>query len=99
MPTAELSLGPIAYEDNGSIIPPNALPATAVVAPITFAKTAADCPAVTDFDLRAEGEASSSQAFYRWIAGLCTADPSLIVDYTETSSVAGREDFLANLKR
>ena len=44
--------------------------------------------------MRAEGEASSSQAFYRWIAGLCTADPKLVVDYTETSSVGGRSDFL-----
>ena len=94
--SAESPCSIIAWEDDGSIIPPHGLPHTAVTAPITFAKTAADCPAVTNFDLRAEGEASSSQAFYRWIAGLCTADPNLVVDYTETSSVAGREDFLAN---
>ena len=93
--SAESPCSLIAYEDNGSIIPPGRLPLTAVTTPIAFAKTAADCPAITEFDVRAEGEASSSQAFYRWIAGLCTADPSLIVDYTETSSVTGREDFLA----
>ena len=93
--SAEVPCSLIAYENDGSVIPHDGLPLTVAIAPIAFAKSAADCPAVTSFDIRAEGEASSSQAFYRWIAGLCTADPRLIVDYTETSSVSGREDFLA----
>jgi hypothetical protein len=92
--SAESPCSLIAYENDGKPIPPDGLPVTAVTADIAFAKSAADCPPVENFDVRAEGEASSSQAFYRWIAGLCTADPSLIVDYTETSSVSGREDFL-----
>jgi ABC-type phosphate transport system substrate-binding protein len=93
--SAESPCSLIAYENDGQIVPPNGLPPTAVTAPITFARSAADCPPVTSFDVRAEGEASSSQALYRWIAGLCTANPKLVVDYTETSSVAGRADFLA----
>ena len=93
---AESPCSLIAYESDGKPIPPGGLPLTVATASIAFAKSAADCPPVTNFDVRAEGEASSSQAFYRWIAGLCTANPSLIVDYTETSSVQGREHFLAN---
>src|SRR5207249_4109134 len=34
---------------------------------------------------------------YTWAAGLCTASPPQIVDYTLTSSVSGREDFLKDL--
>jgi len=86
----------IAYENDGKPIPPDGLPLTTVKAPIAFATSAADCPPVSRFDVRAEGEASSSQALYRWIAGLCTANPKLELDYTETSSVSGREDFLAS---
>ena len=94
--SAESPCSLIAYEDNGSIIPPNGLPAHRRRRADRVRQDRGRLPGRHDFDLRAEGEASSSQAFYRWIAGLCTADPSLIVDYTETSSVAGREDFLAN---
>src|SRR5262249_49972641 len=56
----------VAYENDGTVPPPGQLPATAVVAPLTFARSAADCPPVTNFDVRAEGEASAAQAMYGW---------------------------------
>jgi ABC-type phosphate transport system substrate-binding protein len=87
----------LAYENNGTPPPTDSLPTTAAVAPITFAKSIDDCPPVTSYDLRAEGEASAAQLMYGWAANLCTANPKLILDYTETSSVSGREDFLNRL--
>jgi ABC-type phosphate transport system substrate-binding protein len=87
----------LAYENNGVPPPTNALPATAATATINFAKSIADCPPVTNYDVRAEGEASASQLVYNWAANLCTANPKLILDYTETSSISGREDFLNKL--
>jgi ABC-type phosphate transport system substrate-binding protein len=87
----------VAYENNGTPPPLDALPTTAIVAPLTFAKSVDDCPPVTNYDLRAEGEASAAQLVYSWAANLCTANPKLILDYTDTSSVSGREDFLSRL--
>lgn len=87
----------VAYENTGIIPPRNALPPTAAVAPITFSKSVDDCPQVTNYDVRSEGEASAAQLMYYWAANLCTANPKLILDYTETSSVSGREDFLNGL--
>ena len=87
----------LAYENDGTPPPVDALPATAVTAKIEFARSIDDCPPVTQFDVRAEGEASASALIYNWAANLCTADPKLILDYTEISSVAGRQDFLNKL--
>jgi hypothetical protein len=87
----------LVYENDGVPIPSDALPASAVVAPIRFAPSQADCPAITDFDLRADGEASAAPVFYRWAAERCTGVDKLVLDFTETSSNAGRENFLNRL--
>ena len=87
----------VAYEENGTPPPADSLPASAVTAPLTFAKSIDDCPPVSNFDVRAEGEASASPLVFQAAANLCTAHPSTIVDYTEISSVAGRRDFLSKL--
>lgn len=87
----------VAYENDGTVPPADALPETKAVAPLSFRKSIDDCPEVTHFDVRAEGEASAAQAMYAWAANLCTADPKLILDYTELSSISGRQDFLNRL--
>jgi ABC-type phosphate transport system substrate-binding protein len=87
----------VAFENDGNPPPAHGLPATAAVAPIQFAKSIDDCPPVINFDVRAEGEASATTLFDTWAANLCTASPATILDDTETSSVAGREDFLNKL--
>jgi ABC-type phosphate transport system substrate-binding protein len=87
----------VAYENDGTIPPADSLPATAAVAPIQFAKSIDDCPPVENFDVRAEGEASATTLIDSWAANLCTATPPTILDYTETSSNSGREDYLNKL--
>lgn len=87
----------LAYENDGIAPPLDALPTTAVVAPIRFGRSPADCPPVVDFDLRADGSASAAPAFYRWAGERCDGDDAQVIDYTETSSTTGRENFLAGL--
>jgi len=87
----------LVFENDGVPTPDGALHPTSVVAPITFARSQADCPPVRNFDVRIDGAASAAPLFYRWAADLCTAASPLIVDYTETSSTSGRENFLEGL--
>ena len=92
--TSTNSCAVLAFENDGSRIPGGGLPATAVLAPLHFAGSPADCPAVPASDVRAEGSASTAAALYRWAAQICTGADALAVDYTELSSPAGRRDFL-----
>ena len=85
----------LAYENE--VVPVGSLPANAAMATITFARSSADCPAVTQFDVRVEGEASAAPVLYGWAARRCTGADKLIVDVTETSSDSGRQDFLHGL--
>lgn len=85
------------YENDGQSIPVGGLPASRVVIPITFAPSQADCPNITDFDVRADGSATSATLFYDWAARLCNGDNAVVVDYTENSSTTGRENFLNGL--
>lgn len=85
------------YENDGVPVPPGSLPANRAVVPLTFAASQADCPTITDFDVRADGSATAAPLFYAWAARLCGGDAGLVLDYTETSSNSGRENFLAGL--
>ena len=85
------------YENDGQAIPVGGLPNNRVIVPITFAPSQADCPNITDFDVRADGSATSAGLLYGWAAQLCTGANAVIVDYTENSSTTGRENFLAGL--
>ena len=85
------------YENDGQTIPVGGLPANRVIVPITFAPSQADCPTITDFDVRGDGSATSAGLFYDWAAKLCTGDIAVVVDYTENSSTTGRENFLGGL--
>ena len=85
------------FENDGQAIPPGGLPVNRVVVPITFAPSQADCPNITDFDVRGDGSATSAGLFYDWAAKLCTGDNAVVVDYTENSSTTGRENFLSGL--
>jgi ABC-type phosphate transport system substrate-binding protein len=87
----------MAYENDGQSIPVGGLPANRVIVPLTFARSQADCPNITDFDVRADGSATSAGLFYDWAAKLCNGDNAVVVDYTENSSTTGRENFLAGL--
>ena len=87
----------LVYENDGIPAPEGGLPATAVVAPLTFARSTADCPLVFDFDLRSDGSASSAPAMYQWAAETCDGEGAIVLDYSETSSDTGREDYLAGL--
>jgi hypothetical protein len=80
----------VVYELDFTNIPTNALPATAVVVPITFAATPKDCSGNGHFDVRGEGEWSSAEQMYAWAGQMCTGANSVSVDYTATSSNAGR---------
>jgi ABC-type phosphate transport system substrate-binding protein len=85
------------YENDGQPIPVGGLPVSRVIVPITFAPSQADCPNITDFDVRADGSATAAGLFYEWAAKLCTGDNPVVVDYTENSSTTGRENFLSGL--
>lgn len=87
----------LVFENDGVPTPNGTLHPTSVVVPISFARSQADCPPVRDFDVRIDGAASAAPLFYGWAAELCTAASPLIVDYTETSSTTGRENFLEGL--
>lgn len=85
----------VAFEADGTAVPDDVLPATAAIADLKFAPSPADCPPVSRFDARAEGEASAAEQMYLWSAQLCTGANAQIVDYTETSSNSARESFLS----
>lgn len=85
------------YENDGQNIPTGGLPVNRVVVPITFAPSQADCPSISDFDVRGDGSATSAALFYDWAARLCNGDNAVVVDYTENSSNTGRENFLSGL--
>jgi ABC-type phosphate transport system substrate-binding protein len=87
----------LVYENDAQPIPPGTLPAAHVVIPISFAPSQADCPNITDFDVRVDGSATSAGLFYSWAARICQGSDPVVVDYTETSSTTGRENFLAGL--
>jgi ABC-type phosphate transport system substrate-binding protein len=87
----------LVFENDGIPTPPDQLPATAVVISLTFAPSQADCPPITSFDLRTDGSASAAGALYTWSASLCRGGDTFVLDYTETSSTAGRENFLEGL--
>ncbi len=87
----------LVYENDALPVQPGSLPAARVVIPITFAPSQADCPTITDFDVRVDGSATSAGLFYAWAAQICQGDSSVVLDYTETSSTTGRENFLAGL--
>jgi ABC-type phosphate transport system substrate-binding protein len=87
----------LVYENDALPIQAGGLPSARVVIPISFALSQADCPDITDFDVRADGSATSASLFYSWAARICQGDASVVVDYTETSSTTGRENFLSGL--
>jgi len=87
----------LVYENDALPITPGGLPAAHVVIPITFAPSQADCPNITDFDVRVDGSATSASLFYAWAARICQGDGAVVLDYTETSSTTGRENFLSGL--
>jgi ABC-type phosphate transport system substrate-binding protein len=93
--TATSPCSVVAFENDGAPIPTDGLPTTAVTAKLEFAKSPSDCPAVSSFDVTTSGEASFSRAMYAWRARLCTGAKALAVDYTELSSPAGRDAFVA----
>ncbi len=84
----------VVYELDFTNPPPNALPPSAVVTPISFAATPKDCSGNGHFDLRGEGEWSSAQQMYSWAGQMCTGAQAVSVDYTATSSNLGRENWL-----
>jgi ABC-type phosphate transport system substrate-binding protein len=87
----------LVYENDAQPIAPGTLPTARVVIPISFAPSQADCPNITDFDVRIDGSATSAGLFYSWAARICQGQDAVVVDYTETSSTTGRENFLAGL--
>lgn len=87
----------LVYENDAQPIAPGTLPSAHVVIPIAFAPSQADCPNITDFDVRIDGSATSAGLFYSWAARICQGQDAVVLDYTETSSTTGRENFLAGL--
>ena len=95
--SATNSCSVMVYESDGQTIPAGTLPTNHVIVPITFAPSQADCPNITDFDIRGDGSATSAGLFYDWAAKLCIGENAVVVDYTENSSTSGRENFLSGL--
>lgn len=87
----------LVYENDAQAVPAGTLPPARVVIPISFAPSQADCPNITDFDVRIDGSATSAGLFYSWAARICRGTDAVVVDYTETSSTTGRENFLSGL--
>jgi len=87
----------VAFENDGQPFPEQGLPATAATARLDFGSSPADCPAVSIPDVTTAGEASTAHALYRWSARVCTGADKLSLDYTESSSPDGRENFLSGL--
>jgi hypothetical protein len=83
----------VAFENDGTVIPPGQLPASALVAPLSFARTTADCPRVPAPDISAAGASSTSEAMDSWTSRLCVRRSPVSLDYTTMSSPAGIRDF------
>ena len=84
------------YEQTADGYDPNGLPPVRTMVPLTFRKSAADCPPVKRFDARIETEASSAPALYQWAADLCNGAHALTLNVTNTSSNQSRADFFNN---
>ena len=87
----------LAYENDGSDLPAHGLPSTAVSARLDFALSPSDCPRVATPDVTTAGEGSASHALYSWSARVCSGAKPLALDYTESSSPEGRDNFLKGL--
>jgi ABC-type phosphate transport system substrate-binding protein len=85
----------LAYENQ--VVAPGKLPSLSATAPITFARSQADCPDPTNLDVRTEGEASGNPLLYNWAAQRCTGANPIVIDFTESSSERGRINFLQRL--
>ncbi len=81
----------LAYELTGDPTPLGQMPSAYAYATISFAPSPADCPSVTDFDVRLGGEPSAAPLLYGLAGSACLATTPLIYDVTETSSNEGRE--------
>ncbi len=84
----------LAFENNGQPTAPNALPSTAITAPLHFAPSPSDCPRVGTPDVATLGEESAAPALYGWSASVCTGAKPLALDYTAKGSPEGRRNFL-----
>lgn len=80
----------LAYENTGTPVTPGALPSAHAIATIRFAPSIADCPAVSDFDIRTGGAASAIPLLYRVASTRCTGSEPVVMDVTESSSNEGR---------
>lgn len=87
----------LAFENGPDGAPAKGLPAGAVDARLQFAPGFADCRLASTPDVVTGGEASASYALYAWSAGLCSAADDLALDYTESNSQAGRDNFLQGI--
>lgn len=87
----------LVYENDGLPFAGDELPQKHTVVPVTFARSQADCPPVFDFDVRVDGSSTAAPLFYGWAGDLCLGDSAVVLDYTETSSTSGRENFLNGL--
>ncbi len=85
----------LAYENQ--VVAAGHLPTLLAMATISFGRSTDDCPSVTNLDVRAEGEASASPVMYDWASQRCVGANHFVLDYTETSSDAGRQSFLQRL--
>ncbi len=81
----------LAYELTGDPTPAGQMPSAYAYATISFAPSPADCPAVSNFDVRLGGEPSAAPLLYGLAGSACLAANPLIYDVTETSSNEGRE--------
>lgn len=95
--SAARSCSILAFENDGTDVPANGLPGTAVTARLDFAPGPADCPKVSTPDVVTAGEGSAAPALYTWSARECTGSHPVSVDYTESSSPAGRDVFFKGL--
>jgi ABC-type phosphate transport system substrate-binding protein len=80
----------LAYENTGTPIVPGSLPSAYAITTIRFAPSIADCPTVSDFDVRTGGSASAIPLLYRVASTRCTGGDPVIMDVTESSSNEGR---------
>lgn len=83
----------VAFENQ--VVPEGQMPTSSASATIEFAHSADDCPKISNFDVRIQGEASGGPIVYGWAARRCTGNDPLIIDYTEDGSDGGRNEFLA----
>jgi hypothetical protein len=93
--SAEKPCSLLLYEQTASGFDPNGLPPDMTTTPLTFRKSAADCPPVTHFDVRAEAEASAATALYQLAGDVCAGKGAFTVDVTNTSSNSARKQFFS----